>query len=148
MRKPKNESQLKQKLRRSFLTNPLLIYKTANGKILTRDATRILVCCVWDINDMVCFGYDIQTNFIDAYLGDIMTKVEIFSALRYLEELHLIENLHGTPESYTFNPTHEGMCFFELRRKNFIYLMINSVFLPIVTAILTTIITLVISGLI
>ena len=112
MRKPRNEFKLKRKLRRLFLTNPLLIYRTTSGKILTHDATRILVCCIFDIYDMVYCGYDIQTNFIDSYLGETMTHVEIFSALSYLEELHLIENLSGTPDSYTFNPTHEGMYFF------------------------------------
>lgn len=111
MRKPRNESKLKQKVRRAFLTNPLFIYKTANGKILTRDATRILVCLLRDIDDMVYWGYDIKKYFIDSYLKDVMTDVEIFSALKYLEELHLIENLSGTPENYIFNPTHEGMHF-------------------------------------
>lgn len=148
MRKPKNEPKLKRKLRRILLTNPLLIYKTTNGKILTRDATRILVCCICDIYDMVYWGYDIKTNFIDSYLGSTMTHVEIFSALTYLEELHLIENLSGNPDSYTFNPTHEGMYFFELRRKNFIYLVSNSIVLPILLAIITTLITLAINGLV
>lgn len=117
MRKPRNEPKLKRKLRRIFLANPLLIYRTTNGNFLTLDATRILVCCIYDIYDMVYCGYDIKTNFIDSYLGDTMTHVEIFSALSYLEELHLIENLSGNPDSYTFTPTHEGMHFFELRRK-------------------------------
>lgn len=148
MRKPRNESELKQKVRRVFLTNPLFIYKTANGKILTRDATRVLVCLLRDIDDMTYWGYDIQKNFIDSYLKDTMTNVEIFSSLEYLEELRLIKNLSGTPENYIFNLTHEGMHFFELRRKKFVYLLANSVFLPIITAIATTIITLLISGLV
>lgn len=42
MRKPKNEPEIKRNLRRFLLTNPLFIYKTTNGKILTRDATPML----------------------------------------------------------------------------------------------------------
>ncbi len=148
MRKPKNEPEIKRNLRRFLLTNPLFIYKTTNRKILTRDATRILICCIFDIYDMVYWGYNITTYFIDSYLGDTMTHIEIFSALKYLEELHLIENLSGNPDSYTFTPTHEGMYFFELRHKNFIYLMMNSIFLPVLVAIITTLITLSISGLV
>ncbi|MEE0752130.1 hypothetical protein [Frisingicoccus sp.] len=146
MRKPRTESKLKQKIRTFLLTNPLMIYKTTNGQILTRDATRVLVCCIYDNDDMFYFGHMIQTNFIDAYLGNSMNHIEIFSALQYLESLELIKNLSGTPDKYMFNPTHEGMHFFELRRKNFIYLMVNSVLLPLFIAIVTTLITLALNG--
>lgn len=83
---------------------------------------------------------------IEITIGNSMNHIEIFSALQYLESLELIKNLSGTPDKYMFNPTHEGMHFFELRRKNFIYLMVNSVLLPLFIAIVTTLITLALNG--
>lgn len=146
MRKPRDEFSLKRKLRFLFLTNPFMIYKTFNGQIITRDATKILICCIYDINDMFYFGHEIQTNFIDAYLEKEMSHIEIFSALTYLEKLGLIQDLRGNKDKYFFSPTHEAIHFFEIRRKNFIYLLLSSIVLPIAVSIATTIITLLISG--
>lgn len=146
MRKPRTESKLKQKVRTFFLTNPLFIYKTVNGGILTRDATRVLICCIYDIDDMVYFGHDIQPHFLDAYLEKTMNHIEIFNALKYLEKLGLIENLQGYPDNYLFNVTHEGIHFFELRHKNFLYHIMNSIILPLLISVITTLITLAIAG--
>lgn len=146
MRKPRNESKLKRKLRRLFLTNPLIIYKTINGEILTRDATKVLVCCVYDIDDIFYYGYEYKTHFLDSYLEEEMNHVEIFSSLKYLEKLGFIENLRGNKDNYSFLPTHEAIHFFELRRKNFIYLILNSILLPLIISAITTLITLAISG--
>lgn len=139
MRKPHNELKIKSFIRRLLLTNRFTIYKTINGQFLTRDAARILVCCIYDIDDMYFYGHEMRTHFIDAYLGKSMTPREIFSALQYLEQLGLIENLHGTPNDYRFNPTHEGMHFFELRWKNTVYWFVNSIFIPVIASIITTI---------
>lgn len=146
MRKPRNESKLKQAIRNTLLINPLMIYKTVNGELLTKDATRVLMCCIYDVDDMTYNDYEIQPHFIDAYLGNKMTSVEIYSSLKYLEKLGLIEDLHGDKDNYRFNPTHEGMHFFELRRKNSIYLFVNSILLPIIISIITTLFTMLISA--
>lgn len=145
MRKPRNEFILKQKLRTFFLTHPLSVYKTTNGEILTRDASKVLMCCIYDVDDMVYNDFDIQTNFLDAYLGKKMTPFEIFNALRYLEKLGLIEELNGDKDNYYFRVTHEGIHFFELRWKSTMYLILNSVLVPIIVSLITTIITLICS---
>lgn len=146
MRKPRDESKIKQKLRRFLLANPFIIYKTNNGKILTNDAAKVLVCCVYDIDDMFYYGYEYTTHFLDSYLEHQMNHVEIYSALQYLECLELIEGLSGNKDDYSFMPTHEGIHFFQLRRKNIIYLLANSVILPLIIAVATTLITLAING--
>lgn len=146
MRKPRNESKFKQNIRNFLLTNPLMTYKTISGHLLTHDAAKVLVCCIYDVDDSHYFGYEIRTNFIDSYLGKSMNHAEIFSALRYLEKIGLVENLHGNQDNYTFSATHEGMHFFELRRRNYIYLLSNSILLPIIISILTTIVTLLITA--
>lgn len=45
-----------------------------------------------------------------------------------------------------FYVTHEGIHYFELRRKNFRYLFFTSIFLPILVSAVTTIITILIAG--
>lgn len=146
MRKPRNESNFKRNFRTALLTNPLIIYKTTSGKILTRDAIRVLVCCASQIDDMFYHGHEYKTHFLDTYLSKYMNHVEIFSALKYLESLGMIENLRGDKDDYRFSPTHECINFFELRRKNCVYLIINSVLLPLFIAIITTLVTLAING--
>lgn len=146
MRKPRDESRFKQKLRRILLCNPLMIYKTVDGHILTRDATRVLVCCVYDVDDAFYYDYTLYDHHMDCYLSKQMNRVEIFTALQYLQKLGFVENLQGDKNHFTFHATHEGMHFFEIRRKNFVYLLFNSVFLPIVISIATTIVTLLIAS--
>lgn len=141
MRKPRNECKLKQKIRTFFLTHPLTVYKTVNGDILTNDSVKVLMCCIYDVNDMVYFDNDIRTHFLDAYLENKMTHFEIFNALQYLERIGLIENLEGTKDNYTFRVTHEGINFLELRRKNTFYLLTNSVLVPIIVSVITSVIT-------
>ena len=146
MRKPRNESRFKQRLRRFLLCNPLMIYKTVDGHILTQDATKVLVCCVYDIDDAFYFDYTLYDHHIDCYLSKQMNRVEIFTALQYLQRLGFVENLRGTKDRFTLHMTHEGMHFFEIRRKNFVYLMLNSIFLPLIISAVTSIITLLIAG--
>ena len=102
MRKPRNESKLKQNVRNFLLSNPLIPYRTISGHLLTKDATKVLICCIYDVDDMHFFGCEIQTNFIDDYLLKTMNHSEIFSALKYLEKIGLIENLVGNQDRYTF----------------------------------------------
>ena len=148
MRKPRNESQLKQNIRNFFLSRPLIPYRTYSGHLLTKDATRVLISCVYDNDDAHYFGFEIQTQFIDSYLGKTMNHAEVFSALKYLEKIGLIENLSGDKDRYTFTATHEGMHYFELRRKNWIHLICNSVLLPIIISVITAYVTLFINGLV
>lgn len=146
MRRPRDEHKLKRKIRFLFLTNPLMIYKTIDGHILTRDATRILMCCIYDINDAFYFDYQIRCHHLDCYLSKYMNHTELFTALQYLKDLGYVENLHGQKDDFSFNLTYAGMNYFELRNKNFVYLVFNSVFLPVIISIVTTLATLLISG--
>lgn len=151
MRIPRNESVLKRRFRTFVLMHPLIPYKTISGKLLTSDATRVLICCVYDVDYDFYFGYPVSTNHLDAYLGESKTKhpmkhIEIYSALEYLRDAGLVEYLHGVPDNFEFRATHEGMHYFELRRKNFVFLLVNSILLPIIISIVTTLIALVLSA--
>lgn len=151
MRKPRNESKLKIRLRTFLLSHSLIPYKTSQGKILSYDAVRVLISCVYDVDDSTYNGKPIQTNHLDAYLSGnyslrSLNHTEIFSALEYLQDAGLISDLCGTPDRYTFYVTHEGIHYFEFRRKNFRYLFFTSVFLPILVSAATTIITILIAG--
>ncbi|QDW74392.1 hypothetical protein FND36_10325 [Lachnospiraceae bacterium KGMB03038] len=151
MRKPRNEPRLIICLRTFLLSHSLIPYKTSQGKILSYDAVRVLISCVYDVDDSTYNGKPIQTHFLDAYLGGnypfrVLNHAEIFSALEYLRDAGLIMDLRGTPDRYTFYVTHEGIHYFELRRKNFVYLFFTSVFLPIIVSAATTIITIFIAG--
>lgn len=151
MRKPRNEPRLIICLRTFLLIHSLIPYKTSQGKILSYDAVRVLISCVYDVDDISYYGKPIHTNYLDAYLGGnypfrVLNHAEIFSALEYLCDAGLIRDLHGTPDRYTFYVTHEGIHYFELRRKNFIYLFFTSVLFPVLVSAATTIITILIAG--
>lgn len=105
MRRPCDENKLKSKLRFLFLTNPLMIYKTTDGQILTRDAVQILICCIYEINDAFYFEYQIQCNHLDAYLEKYMNHIELYTALKYLQEIGYVENLSGNKDDFSFNLT-------------------------------------------
>ena len=143
----KKLASLKEKIQFFFLTNPLCIYKTTSGKFLPRNAVRVLVYCVYSCFDIICFNDgNFQENFLEAYLLKKMSKSDIYNALTYLNDIGLIEDLCGDKKSYTFHITPEGVYFFELRRLNFIHILLTSFIFPIVISIITTIITLLISG--
>lgn len=146
MRKPRNESFIKQKIRNFILLRPLVPYKTVSGHLLTKDSARVLICCIYDLDDSHYFGSVINTPAVDSYLNKKMNHAEIFSALTYLEKIGFIENFEGDMENYLFTVTHEGMHFFELRTKNWFYLFFNSVFLPLIISVITALATLLING--
>ena len=137
MRRPCDENKLKSKLRFLFLTNPLMIYKTTDGQILTRDAVQILICCIYEINDAFYFEYQIQCNHLDAYLEKYMNHIELYTALKYLQEIGYVENLSGNKDDFSFNLTYSAMNYFELRNKNFLFTLFNSIFLPVIVSAIT-----------
>jgi len=137
MRRPCDENKLKSKLRFLFLTNPLMIYKTTDGQILTRDAVRILICCIYEINDAFYFEYQIQCNHLDAYLEKYMNHIELYTALKYLQKIGYAENLTGNKDDFSFNLTYSAMNYFELRNKNFLFTLFNSIFLPVIVSAIT-----------
>ena len=143
MRKPRNESKRKIRWRTFWLSHSVVPYKTTSGKILTYDAVRVLISCVYDVDDNFYHGYPVLTNHLDAYLGEgkcghPLNHVEIFSALQYLQDAGLIEQLRGRSDDFSFRATHEGIHYFELRRKNFRYLFFTSILLPIIVSVVTT----------
>lgn len=147
MRKPRTESKLKQNIRNFFLLHPLIPYKTVSGKILTHDAIRVLISCVYDVDDSFYYDRPVLSTDLDSYLSKPYAKhpmnhIEIYSALQYLKTAGLIEDMSGTSDNFKFQATHEGIHYFELRRKSFIYIFMNSVILPIIISILTTLIAL------
>lgn len=150
MRKPRNESKSKICLRTFLLSHSIIPYKTSQGKILSYDSVRVLISCVYDVDDSTYRGEPIHTHYLDAYLSGrysfrSLNHAEIFNALEYLRDAGLIKDLHGNQDSYTFYVTHEGIHYFELRRKNFRYLFFTSIFLPILVSAATTIITILIA---
>lgn len=145
MRRPRNESRLKIKIRMFILTHPLLPYKTLSGHFLTKDAMRVMICCIYDIDDAVYHGYESSTHHLDSYLGEEacrkpMSHVEMYLALQYLERLGLVQNLHGTKDNFRFNTTYEYLHYFQLKRKAMVYNLMHSIVLPIIVSVFTTLI--------
>ena len=64
-----------------------------------------------------------------------MNHIELYTALKYLQEIGYVENLSGNKDDFSFNLTYSAMNYFELRNKNFLFTLFNSIFLPI-TALL------------
>ena len=151
MRAPRNESKLKNKIRTFFLIHTPLPYKTLSGNLLSNDAVRILICLIYSLDDMFRDRQDITTYHLDAYLGKDkafppMDHWEMYEALVYMQQIGLVRNLCGTTNSFFFQATYEAMNYFQLRRKQYIYIFLNSVFLPIVISALTALIVLRING--
>ena len=142
MRSPRNESKLKIKLRTLILSHSLIPYKTLSGRYLTYDAVRILISCVYDVDDSFFSGVPVKSSGLFSYLcngkyAKPLTHTEIFVAAKFLESNGLIENLIGDKDNFSFDVTYEGMNYFVFRRKNFRFLFLNSVLLPIAVSIIT-----------
>lgn len=145
MRRPRNESRLKIKIRTFILTHPIIPYKTLSGHFLTKDALRIMICCIYDIDDAVYHGYESNTTHLDAYLGEEkcskpMTHIEMYLALQYLEKLGLVHNLYGDKDNFRFNATYECLHYFQLKRKSLVYNFLHSIALPIIISVITTLV--------
>lgn len=143
MRKPRNESRIFARIRRFFLSHPLLPYKATSGKYLTKDATRVLVSCIYDVDDSFYNGDVITASNLESYLGkgksfSPMSRTDLYYAVFYLQSLGLASHLSGTSENFSFRSTYEAYCFLELRRMHFRYWLANSVLLPILISIVTT----------
>lgn len=126
---------------------------------LTETSRKILKCCVYDLWDSRLHGFGIQPHMIHAYFDEKhpedkqISLVEINDCILYFLEVGLARetgyNMHN--QSITFQLTHTGFYYFELektiRKKEIKDRLFNSILFPVVVSIITTAITLLISGL-
>ena len=66
-----------------------------------------------------------------------MNHIELYTALKYLQEIGYVENLSGNKDDFSFNLTYSAMNYFELRNKNFLFTLFNSIFLPVIVSAIT-----------
>lgn len=145
MRKPRDEKYLKRKLRTFILTHPLIPYRTLSGDYLTKDALRVLICCMYDNDDAFYHSYESDVSHLDSYLGENkclrpMNHIEMYHAVKYLEKIGLLENVQGNENNFKFCSTYECISYFQLKRKAIVYRLFNSILLPIIISIITAII--------
>lgn len=145
MRKPRDEKPLTRKIRTFLLTHPLLPYRTLSGHYLTKDAMRILICCIYDLDDSFYFGRITKVSHLDSYLGpdkclNPLNHIELYHAAKYLENTGLIKNVSGDCDNFTFKITYEAISYFQLKRRAAFYRFLNSIALPVVVSTITAII--------
>lgn len=146
MIRPHNVNKILFNTRNFLLTHPIFPYTSFNGKTLTSDATKVLVCCIYSLSDINFNDYSIRPNFINAYLFNKMSEVEIYNSLVYLQEANLICNLIGNKSDYQFKLTYESLYFFELKRKQILNKLFVSIIIPLIISVITTLITLMITS--
>lgn len=144
MRKPRREKSFKRNFRTFVLTHPLIPYRTLSGHFLTKDALRVLICCMYDNDDALYHGFESNVTHLDAYLGEHsprpMNHTEMYHAVLYLERIGLLENVHGTKDDFRFNITYECVSYFQLKRRAFVYRLCNSVLLPVIISVITALV--------
>lgn len=126
---------------------------------LTETARKILKCCVYDLRDIRRDNYAIHLHMIHAYFDEKHPKeqrislVEINDCILYFLEVGLARDSEFKPYNQTtsFRLTHTGFYYFELektlRKQEIKDRIFNSILFPVVVSIITTAITLLISGL-
>lgn len=145
MRKPRDEKTLTKKFRTFLLTHPLIPYRTLSGHYLTKDAMRVLICCIYDLDDSFYFGKITKVSHLDSYLGpdkclNPLNHIELYHAVKYLESAGLIKNVFGAFDDFTFEITYETINYFQLKRRAAFYRFLNSIVLPVVVSTITAII--------
>lgn len=143
---PHNLNKIFFNVRNFLLTHPIFPYTSFNGKTLTSDATKVLICCIYSLCDINFNDYLIQPNFINAYLENKMSEIEIYNSLVYLQDANLICNLVGNKSDYQFKLTYEALYFFELKRKQMFSKLLVSIVIPLTISVITTLITLMITN--
>jgi hypothetical protein len=145
MRKPRDEKPLTRKIRTFLLTHPLLPYRTLSGHFLTKDAMRVLICCIYDLDDSFYFDWISVVSHLDSYLGPgkcprPLDHIELYHAVKYLENTGLIKNVSGDCDNFTFRITYEAISYFQLKRRAAFYRFLNSIALPVIVSTITAII--------
>lgn len=126
---------------------------------LTETARKILKCCVYDLWDTRRDNYAIQPHMIHSYFDEKypesqqISLVEINDCIRYFLEVGLARDgeFNTYKQTASFWLTHTGFYYFELekaiRKKEIKDRLFNSILFPVVVSVITTAITLLISGL-
>lgn len=127
--------------------------------ILTEISRKILRCCVYDLDDMRRYDYEIMPHMIHSYFDEKFPKenqipmVEIVDSILYFLEVGLARNIEYDMfgQIKSFRLTHKGFYYFELekamRNKSRKDMVFNSILFPVIVSIITTTITLLITGL-
>lgn len=145
MRKPRDEKTLTKKFRTFLLTHPLIPYRTLSGHFLTKDAMRVLICCIYDLDDSFYSGRIVKVSHLDSYLGPDkcfrpLNHIDLYHAVKYLENIGLIKNVSGDRDNFTFEITYEAISYFQLKRRAAFYRLLNSIALPVIVSTITAII--------
>lgn len=151
MRIPRDENKLLKDFRRALLSHSAIPYKTFSGDFIPHDAVRILITCIYDLDDSFYYGQECRTHHLDAYLASEgskrpMNHTEMYHAAIFLQKVGLVEYVCGSIDDFSFSATYECMHFFQIKRKQFLHRLFNSIFLPIVVSVITALLVVRFSG--